>query len=511
MNELQEFLKLISEEKQQQQKEQKEFSEKIKNNAFLNLFNQKPVEVIYSTEPEPILENTQQKEQPISIITESQESEIKLIEKTDLLNPANYDKLFKTNTDHFNQPKNQKTPLEINALTKKVKYLEDWVTKISMTGPGSGEVNFRYLDDVDRNSIGNTDQILRYNPISKKFFFGQLSGDQGGINSLKFNLTGANTTPTPGTLDWNLGKDCLNVYQSDGTTLQVGLENYFRVVNGSGNTLFDGDIVGFSGVDSPDQETPIVTPFLANKDAKPHYIVGVMSNTLSANQVGRATTFGEVRNCNTTGNQVGETWNIGDLLYAHPTIPGKLTKHVPTAPNIVISVAAVMKVGANTGTLLVRPTITPRLYYGSFYDTTNQTAAQINTPYAIKLNSVDFSSGFTLGAGANTSQIIAQNHGLYNFQFSLQVTSTNSSTSYFWIWYRKNGQDVPYSATKLSVQSNGGFAAPAWNFITSMEPNDYFELVWATDSTNVSITAPAATAFCPATPSVIITVSQVNL
>lgn len=41
-----------------------------------------------------------------------------------------------------------------------------------MTGPGSGEVNFRWLDDVNRNTIGHTDQILRYNPDDKKFFLG---------------------------------------------------------------------------------------------------------------------------------------------------------------------------------------------------------------------------------------------------------------------------------------------------------------------------------------------------
>jgi hypothetical protein len=42
-----------------------------------------------------------------------------------------------------------------------------------------------------------------------------------------------------------------------------------------------------------------------------------------------------------------------------------------------------------------------------------------------------------------------------------------------------------------------------------MVANDVFQLMWATDSTNVSLDAPAATAFAPATPSAELSVKQV--
>lgn len=51
-----------------------------------------------------------------------------------------------------------------------VKRLEQWISRIAATGSGSGEVNFRYLDDVDRSTI-NKDWYLTYNPTSKKFQF----------------------------------------------------------------------------------------------------------------------------------------------------------------------------------------------------------------------------------------------------------------------------------------------------------------------------------------------------
>jgi hypothetical protein len=55
-------------------------------------------------------------------------------------------------------------------LEREIRYLREWVGKIAATGPGSGEVNFRYLDDVDRSTI-NKDWYLTYNPTSKKFQF----------------------------------------------------------------------------------------------------------------------------------------------------------------------------------------------------------------------------------------------------------------------------------------------------------------------------------------------------
>ena len=61
-------------------------------------------------------------------------------------------------------------PAPTAALEQKLKYLENWVSRIAATGPGSGEVNFRWLDDVNRATI-NKDWYLTYNPTSKKFEF----------------------------------------------------------------------------------------------------------------------------------------------------------------------------------------------------------------------------------------------------------------------------------------------------------------------------------------------------
>ena len=117
----------------------------------------------------------------------------------------------------------------------------------------------------------------------------------------------------------------------------------------------------------------------------------------------------------------------------------------------------------------------------NYSSTETQTHTLINTPKRITLNQVGSTSGFTNSNGL----ITAQNAGLYNFQFSLQLLSSNSSSQYLWIWYRKNGVDAPNSATKLSISSNSIVLAPSWNFPVSMLIGDTFELMWAADSINI--------------------------
>jgi len=409
----------------------------------------------------------------------------------------------------FVQPEPPLVDRDIKAIQQKLKLLEGWVSKISASGPGGGEVNFRYLDDVARSTMtpSNDNWVLEYDATTKKV---QFTEHIGPIRSAKFNTTGPQTALVPGQIAWNEDEDCLDIRHTDGTTLQTGLEQHLRVHNHNAETMVNGTVVMFAGVENTNSiAMPIIGKYVADANASPLFLIGVLTSDIVSGGIGRATTFGYVRNLNTTGADVGETWVQGNLLWGHPTMPGKMTNVRPSAPYVSTSIAAVARVSATDGQLLVRPTIWPRLWYGDWYDTTNQTAASINTAYAVKMNSVNAVSGFELNAGGTV--IKALNAGRYNFQFSLQFTSSNSASSKVYIWYRKNGVDVPHSTTVLTIASNGGKLAPAWNFPVLMSANDTFTLMWAVDSTSVSLSAEPATAFCPSVPSVILSVSQTNL
>lgn len=407
----------------------------------------------------------------------------------------------------FELPDAPKPAPEIKILQQKVQDITNWLSKITMTGPGSGEVNFRYLDDVNRGTMSssNDNWVLEYDAATKKV---QFTENIGPIRTVAFNLDGSQTPLQPGQLEWNIEEDCLNIASSDGSILQAGLEQHMRVKNTTGSTLTNGTVVRFSGVYANSDFNPTVVPHIANGTIPPLYTVGVLTGDIPNGSIGRATTYGKVRELNTTGTPVGETWNIGDILYVSPTNAGKLTKVKPTAPNIVVSVAAVLKVGVTDGILLVRPTIFPRLYYGAFSDTLEQAATVIDTPYAVKLRVTDIANGHHI---SNNTQIVAENSGLYNYQFSLQFASTNSSAKNVYVWPRKNGVDIPNSATKLTIVGNMVYTVASWNFIVSMNANDYFELMWATTDLSAKIVAPAATTFCPAIPSAIVTVTEAAL
>lgn len=141
-------------------------------------------------------------------------------------------------------------------------------------------------------------------------------------------------------------------------------------------------------------------------------------------------------------------------------------------------------------------------YYGSFYSTVTQTAAAANTAYAMTFNNTAESNQIAV---ASNSRITFKNRGSYNIQFSAQIDQSSGSPHYIWIWFRKNGTDIPDSTSKISLQGNKAELIPAWNFIVSVLGGDYVEIMWAVEDTSVELLAEGATAFCPAIPSVIAT------
>ena len=150
----------------------------------------------------------------------------------------------------------------------------------------------------------------------------------------------------------------------------------------------------------------------------------------------------------------------------------------------------------------------PILHYGSFSDTTIQTAASIDTAYGMVFNTTDSSNGVSVGSP--TSRLVVDYQGVYNVQFSAQLDKTSGGAGNIYIWLRKNGTNVANTATTIAIQGTAARTVAAWNFIIQLEPTNYVELMWATDDTSVRILSATATSVWPAIPSVICTITQVN-
>lgn len=144
--------------------------------------------------------------------------------------------------------------------------------------------------------------------------------------------------------------------------------------------------------------------------------------------------------------------------------------------------------------------------YGAFYDTTTQTAAAINTAYAVTFNSTDLSFGVRIGTPA--SRIYVDSEGIYNFQFSMQLDKTSGGVGLFYLWARINGVDQANSATQIRIQGNNAESVAAWNFVYKMNAGDYFELMWSVDTVDIEIKAFTAAPPVPDIPSVLLSVTN---
>ena len=301
-------------------------------------------------------------------------------------------------------------------------------------------------------------------------------------------------------LAWNAIDQTLDLGMEYDVTQQIGLETYARVANFTGVTIPNGTVVGFTGA-VPDSALS-VAPYLANGSTPSLYMLGVMTHDLpDTGTKGYCTVWGFVRDLNTSA------FTLGDVLYASPTVAGAFTNVKPTAPNNVIPVAAVLQVGTTDGVIFVRPTIEQQKYYGEFTKTDTQSPAVINTAYALTFTNTEIANG--VSRGTPTSRIVVAQAGLYNISASVQITSTSSSQKAVWVWTKLNGTtDVANSARIASITLNNGYVVVSLNEVASLNAGDFIEIMYAADSTNISIATVAATAFAPAAPAAILAVTQ---
>jgi len=147
-----------------------------------------------------------------------------------------------------------------------------------------------------------------------------------------------------------------------------------------------------------------------------------------------------------------------------------------------------------------------RSRYGSFYDTTTQTATVINTATAVTFNSTDLTNGVYLGTP--TSRVYVDTPGIYNFDTSFQLDKTAGGVGLFYLWFRLNGVDVPNSASQIRIQGNNAEIFSSLNYFFDLNAGDYVEIMYSVDDLSIQLLAEVAAAPHPGIPSIILTVSN---
>lgn len=149
-------------------------------------------------------------------------------------------------------------------------------------------------------------------------------------------------------------------------------------------------------------------------------------------------------------------------------------------------------------------------YWGAFYDVSaTQTAANTTTAYPINIGQSDPNNNGVVIASSN--QITFAHDGVYNIQYSIQFTNSDSSIHNTNVWLRKNGSNVAdsnslYAITARHGSTNGQNIA-AINYVLKLSAGDYLQLMWQPENTQVYLESiPAGTTpTTPVSPCIIVT------
>ena len=150
-------------------------------------------------------------------------------------------------------------------------------------------------------------------------------------------------------------------------------------------------------------------------------------------------------------------------------------------------------------------------HYGQFMATGDQTALA-NTETPMGFDVIDVGEGL---ATRDSNKIVSTRDAVYNIQFSAQITNPTNDDHNISIWLAKDGAPVADSNTELTIvkthAGGDGHMVAAWNWLLRLDAGEYAQIMWSTPNAGVYLesklvqTSPVR----PATPSVIITVTEV--
>ena len=145
---------------------------------------------------------------------------------------------------------------------------------------------------------------------------------------------------------------------------------------------------------------------------------------------------------------------------------------------------------------------------GLFFSTVDQTLAAVDTGYPITFNQTYLNNEVALQSGS-TSKIEVNVDGVYNFQLSAQLKSTNASAKDVQIWIKRGTTTIGYSSHKYTLEGSDNHMNVTWIFDIDLADGEYIEMYCGADDTNVTLEAIAASAPYPAVASAVMAVNFV--
>jgi hypothetical protein len=125
----------------------------------------------------------------------------------------------------------------------------------------------------------------------------------------------------------------------------------------------------------------------------------------------------------------------------------------------------------------------------------------------MQLDSTEASSGVSIVGG---SEITFAHAGTYIVQYATQVSKTDGGTDVVDFWLRKNGVDVPWSNTSLTLTTSSRTIAR--NYLVTVADGGQVELMWSSADALMQLAfSPAGTGPTrPGVPSLYVTATRVG-
>lgn len=141
---------------------------------------------------------------------------------------------------------------------------------------------------------------------------------------------------------------------------------------------------------------------------------------------------------------------------------------------------------------------------GLFFDLGTYTPALPNTGYPLEFKLEYLGNAVHI---VDNTKITVDIGGVYNFQYSSAITSTNSSLKNVWVWIVRNGTPVGYSTNAYTVSGAGTSTIISWQFNIDLDVGEYIQMYWGTDDVTVQIATTPATTPHPGIPANVIAVN----
>jgi hypothetical protein len=275
------------------------------------------------------------------------------------------------------------------------------------------------VQPLPSNLVSSSAQITAFGFVSSSSTI-----DTGSLDLIGFN-TSAGISVGVGQLAWNNTDGTLDLGMKGGNVVQqIGQEIFYEVRNETGIQIPNGTAVYANGVTAGSGRIT-AAPYVADGSIREVRFLGIATENITSGVNGFITHFGYVRDLDTRGTTASsiavgdETWSVGDILYVHPTIAGKLTK---VKPQHEVTAAIIITRHQSSGVIFVRPS----------------SAGHLEDIHDILINTGSLSNGqvlsynSTTGVWENTNTISGSSQltSSYDVRYTLSSSFSSISSSF---------------------------------------------------------------------------------